>query len=168
MSDTIIAALIGLVGVIVTVSIAKFDDISALFRKPSRNLSGIWEGESYEVTYGSEIVELPPVIIHEPILLDKYIVTIKQRGEKIEAEMVETAVFVEGIKTAKFKWTGKVVKDYVIYESISEGTNTFMRSTAMLFINAHGNKLEGYFVATTGSKSPIRTWVGCAILTRKD
>lgn len=167
MSDTIIAALIGLAGVIVTVLITKFEEITVLFRKPSRNIAGIWEGESYEITYGPEIVDLPPIIKRDPVLLDKYIVTIKQHGEKIEAEMVETAVFVGGINPAKFKWTGKVFKDYVTYESVSKGANTFMRSTAMLFINAHGNKLEGYFVATTGSKSPIRTWVGCAILTRK-
>ena len=168
MSDTIIAALIGLTGVIITVLITKFDEISTLFRKPSRNISGIWEGESFEITYGPEITQIPPIIKREPVPLDKYIITLKQRGDKINAEVIETVVFAEGVKTNRFKWTGKVVKDYFIYESVAENPKTFMRSTAMLFINSHGNKMEGYFVATTSSASPIRTWVGCAVLTRKE
>lgn len=168
MSDTVLAALIGLAGVIVTVAITKFEEIIALFRKPSRNISGIWEGESFEITYGSDIVSIPPIIKHEPAPLDRYIVTMKQHGEKIEADMIETAVFAEGVKINKFKWTGKVIKDYVIYESFSENPKVFMRSTAMLNINSQGNRMEGYFVATTGSSSPVRTWVGCAILTRKE
>ena len=167
MSDTVLAALIGLLGVIITVVITKFEEIILLFRKPSRNIAGIWEGESFEITYGSDIDSIPPIIKREPAPLDRYIVTLKQHGEKIEAEMVETTVFAEGGKTNKFKWTGKIVKDYVVYESFSENPKVFMRSTAMLYINSHGNRMEGYFVATTSS-SPIRTWVGCAILTRKE
>jgi hypothetical protein len=167
MSDTIIAALIGLAGVIVTVLITKFEEITALFRKSSMSISGVWEGESYEITYGPETTGSPPIINHTPTILDKYIVTVKQRGEKFEAEMVETAVFKKNLVPRKYKWKGKMIKDYIVYDSDCEAPNTFYRSTAMLNINKQGNKLEGYFVAVSGSESISRPWVGFAIITRK-
>jgi hypothetical protein len=38
-------------------------------------------------------VNEPPLIEHEPTLLDKYIVTVKQRGTKFTAIMKETETF---------------------------------------------------------------------------
>lgn len=166
MSDawaTIIAALIG---VISTVFVTKFEDILMWFKRPL-NIAGIWDGETYELTYGSEIITEPPVIQHTPTLRSKYIVTLKQRGEKFEAEMVETEVFEEGLKKSKYTWKGKIVKDYAIYESTCDNAETFLRSSAMLYIHARGQKMTGYFVATSGEKAPLRTWVGFVILNRK-
>ncbi len=168
MDPTITAALIGLSGVIITLLVTKFDDIVSLFKKSPRDISGIWEVLSYEISYGAYIVDEPPHIKHEPTLLSKSIVTIKQRGIKFEGAMKETDVFQEGVRKVRYKWTGKIINDHIVYESVCEEQEAAMRSTAMLFIDARGQKMNGYFVATSGGqKAPLRTWVGYAILTKK-
>lgn len=168
MDSTITAALIGLSGVIITLLVTKFDDIVALFKKSPRNISGTWEGQSFGVSYGSYLVDEPPHIKQEPMLLSKYIVTITQRGSKFKAAMAETEVFQEGVGKVRYAWKGEITHDYVVYESVCIDRETAMRSTAMLFIDARGQKMNGYFVATSsGQKAPLRTWVGYAILTKK-
>lgn len=168
MDPTVTAALIGLSGVIITLLVTKFDDIVALFKKSPRNISGTWEGQSFEVSYGANITSEPPHIDHEPTLLDKYIVAIEQSGTKFTATMNETEIFQDGAEKLRYKWKGKVLNDYIVYESICLDRETAMRSTAMLFIDARGRKMNGYFVATSGGqKAPLRTWVGYAMLTKK-
>jgi len=168
MDPTITAALIGLAGVIITLLATKFDDIISLFKRPSRNISGTWEGQSFEVSYGSYLVDEPPHIKHEPTLLSKYIVTITQRGSKFTAKMSETEVFQEGVGKVRYTWKGEIINDHVVYESICLDRETAMRSIAMLFIDARGQKMNGYFVATSGGqKAPLRTWTGYAMLVKK-
>jgi hypothetical protein len=87
---SIIAAIIGVLG---TLLITRFDDVMTVFRKAPRDISGTWEGQSFEISYSSNIVNEPPLIEHEPTLLDKYIVTVKQRGTKFTAIMKETETF---------------------------------------------------------------------------
>ncbi len=159
---TIIAALIGVIGTLV---VTRFDDIVMLFRKPL-NITGVWEGETYEIG-GPFIDKEPPKFHQEPCKKSKYIVTIKQRGEKFTAEMLEIEVFEEGLQKTNYKWDGKIIKDYIVYDSVCENKQTFLQSTSMLFIHPRGQKMSGYFVATSSSRSPLHTWVGYAILKRK-
>lgn len=67
----IIAALIGVIGTLVA---TKFDEIVNLLRRPSQNITGEWEGESYKISYGPDVATEPPQIRHEPTLMDKYVV----------------------------------------------------------------------------------------------
>ncbi len=73
-----------------------------------------------------------------------------------------------GAEKVTYEWEGKLINDYIVYESICLEKETAMRSTAMLFIDARGQKMNGYFVATSsGLRAPLRTWVGYAMLTKK-
>lgn len=168
MSDALASIIAAVIGVLGTLLVTKWDDLISIFRSKPRDISGTWEGDSYEISYGPNITNEPPRIDHEPTMLNKYIVNVTQRGNKFTAIMNETETFTPGAEKVMYKWKGEIVNDYIIYESICLDSETSMRSTAMLFVEGRGRKMKGYFVATSsGLKAPLRTWVGYAILTKK-
>ncbi|MBC8487645.1 MAG: hypothetical protein H8D45_16565 [Bacteroidetes bacterium] len=160
---TIIAAVIGAIG---TLLITKFDDIVNIFKKKSRRVDGTWDGESYWIISEPDKPFDLTKDIKENRLQDKYSVTIKQRGDKIKATMIETDV-TEGRFKNTYIWKGKIINDYFMYTCKCEKKEIFLISNAMLYIHAGGQKMTGYFIANGGATTTFRTWVGFAELNKR-
>jgi hypothetical protein len=159
----IIAALIG---AIAAVLVARFDDIADLIRGKARKAAGEWEGESYRVISKPDEPFDPQKQPRGSRLVDKYTVSIKQTGRRVQGVMTETHVVGDGRKLT-LEWKGKVVGDYLIYECSCPDPERFLISTPLLFLHAGGDKMSGYFVANGGATTPSRAWVGFAELKRR-
>lgn len=159
----IIAALIGAIGTFVA---SKFDTLLNLFKTTNRNISGTWEGKSYYILNPPNSRSIMKEKFSDDDVIGKYIVTIKQRGEKITGTMVETEVIKDWIKT-NYHWNGKILSEYLSYSCIHEDKAKFLISNAILFIHPGGHKMTGYFIANAGADYPFRTWIGYAELTKQ-
>ena len=145
----IIAALITAIGTLIA---TKFDEITQLLTRSSRDVTGDWTVVSERVGDGSWVGD--------------YDLKLRQSGAKVKGEMSATRVE-EGKKPHNYTWLGKIVGEYLMYECTCTTPGTFMISTGMLHVHAAGEKMTGYFVANRGSDKPNRNWLGSAELMRK-
>ena len=155
MSDAIATVLAAVIGVIGTIIVTKFDDISNFLRKPSRNISGEWAGSSFLVVDGK---------ISEQTT-SEFVVKITQKGEKIEGTMTQTRVSKDN--PSVFKWKGKILNDYLMYDSIPAGDTKFFISSGLLYIHPAGDNMNGYIVANARPEESQRTRIRFTELTRR-
>lgn len=146
----IIGAMIMAVGTIIA-SVIK-NNIN-IFKSSSRKIDGEWDGISYRINNN-------PDQQSEKIFECKQIVTIKQKGTKIKAEMLQTKLKNKNHVPQKFNWSGRLVGEYFIYETSALKKQLFLISNAMLYVHPNGNEMYGYFIANGGRSDPKRTWIG--------
>jgi len=143
----ILAAIIGVIG---TILATKFDDIVNLVQGSSRRISGEWKGTLRTVNAGTEDYYRFEA---------EYRVTIKQVGRKVRAQVIETKV-TEGFQPDKYKWKGKVMGDYLIFEGHSKDPGQLIALTGTLHISPSGQKMRGYLVGNASTRVSSRIWVG--------
>jgi len=142
MSENIIVAIIGIIGTLV---VTKFDDIVNLFRKPTRDIKGVWNGKTFPVIDGK---------IQEKAT-SEYSVELKQKGEKISGTMTQSKVSQD--TPSVFKWNGKILNEYFMYDSLPSADTKFFISSGLLHIHPSGDKMSGYIVANSQPDEPQRT-----------
>ena len=152
MSENIIVAIIGIIGTLV---VTKFDDIVNLFRKPARNINGEWEGKSFPVVDGK---------IQENAT-SEFIVKLTQQGEKVNGVMNQVKVSKD--TPSVFKWSGKILNEYFMYDSLPSADTKFFISSGLLHIHPAGEKMSGYIVANSQPDESQRTRIRFTELTRR-
>ncbi len=152
MSEALAAIIAALITAIGTLIATNFERITQTLKKSSRNVTGDWLVVSDRVADGSWVGE--------------FNLKLKQSGVSVMGEM--TAIKVEeGKKLYNYKWSGKVIGEYLVYECIGTDPSTFMISSGLLYIYPTGEEMTGYFVANRGAKRPEPTWVGSTKLKKK-
>jgi hypothetical protein len=152
MSENIIVAIIGIIGTLV---VTKFDDIVNLFRKPARDIKGVWDGKTFPVIDGK---------IQEKAT-SEYSVELKQNGEKISGTMTQSKVSKD--TPSVFKWSGKILNEYFMYDSLPSADTKFFISSGLLHIHPAGEKMSGYIVANSQPDESQRTRIRFTELTRR-
>jgi len=150
MSENIIVAIIGIIGTLV---VTKFDDIVNLFRKPTRDIKGVWDGKTFPVIDGK---------IQEKAT-SEYSVELKQKGEKISGTMTQSKVSKD--TPSVFKWNGKILNEYFMYDSLPSVDTKFFISSGLLHIHPAGDKMSGYIVANSQPDESQRTRIRYTELT---
>ncbi len=161
--ETIAVIIAAIITAVATIVAARLKDIEDLLHKPSRQIAGDWDGESYLLDRGvvddSEYEQKRP-----PDL--KYVATLRQTGSKVTGTMSMTEAQ-SGIGLYKHGYKGRVTGNYFIYELLSVEPEVFRLSTALLHAHNSGKMMRGYFVANTSDRDPRRTTVGYTIMHKR-
>jgi hypothetical protein len=88
-----------------------------------------------------------------------------QKGEKINGVM--TQVKVSKDTPSVFKWSGKILNEYFMYDSLPSADTKFFISSGLLHIHPAGEKMSGYIVANSQPDESQRTRIRFTELTRR-
>jgi hypothetical protein len=88
-----------------------------------------------------------------------------QKGNKVEGVM--TQIKVSRDAPSVFKWTGKILNDYLMYDSLPIANTKFFISSGLLHVHPAGDKMSGYIVANAQPDESQRTRIRFTELTRR-
>ena len=160
-TESLVTITAAVLSALITALVTRLDDIINLLQSSTRKVAGDWEGYSWLHPGGTddswdEKTAQPDI---------KFFLSLTQKGQKVKGFLAITEA-PEFVVVRKLKLSGKIVKDYFVYETQNINPDEFRYSTAMLNLHTSGKEMDGFFIANGGARDHYRVFTGFTVTKR--